>query len=556
MNWLLKSEQSPETLAELEAILLQNRQIAEVNRFFNPTSPLDLSVSAVGIDPAQVEKAKRRLNQALASQEEVMVFGDYDADGICATAVMWLTLHHLGYKAKPFIPHREKHGYGISHKAIDEILAGQPPGLIITVDNGIVAREPIARLQAAGIDVIVTDHHLPESETIDGKVQFQLPPAMATVHTTQLCGTTVAWMMAKELDSTVAEDLLDFCGIATIADQVPLVDANRSFACAGIAALRTTERVGLKELMGVANLVQSEIDATAINYGLAPRINAMGRLSHGLEALRLLCTSNVSRAQELMMTLQSTNLRRQDLTESMIAHAQLQAETWRDQHLIVAFSDLYHEGVIGLIAGRLMEQYSKPAIVIAVGEVTAKASARSVAGVNIVELIRQVRDDLLEVGGHPMAAGFGLVSEKVELVKQRLEELAKAQIDAHLLNPALVLDCLIPPKLLTSDLSQLLTRFEPFGSGNPEPVVGLQKVQLVDARTMGKTNKHLKLQISHPEWPKPLTAIAWNKASWLESLPLGAFVDVAGMIEINEWQGRKTLQLKLKDIKPTEISDV
>jgi len=547
MHWNVTSDSNPQNLADFESILLHNRGITVPSEFFNPLSPLELSLSSVGIDPNQVTIALKRLQYAHEQQEEILVFGDYDADGICAAAVMWLALHHAGYKAKPFIPHREKHGYGISHRAIDDILAGEPPKLIITVDNGIVAHEPIQRLRDAGIDVIVTDHHLPES---------QLPPALAIVHTTQLCGTTVAWMFAKALVPESVVDLLDFCGIATIADQVPLKNANRSFATAGIKALQKTQRVGLTELMAVANLDQARIDATAVNYGLAPRINAMGRLSHGLEALRLLCTSNVARARALMMTLQSTNVRRQDLTETMIAQAQLQADSWQDEHLIVVSSPDFHEGVIGLIAGKLMEQYHKPAIVIAVGKLSAKASARSVAGVNIVELIRQVRDDLTEVGGHPMAAGFGLLPDKIETVKHHLLKIAREQIRSQLLIPVVTLDCVIEAGLLSTELAAILEKFAPFGSGNTEPILGLKGMLVIDAQTMGKTNKHLRLLLSHPDLDKPLSAIFWNKADLAEQLKLGAPIEIASVIEINEWKGRKNLQLRLKDIKSIPLEAV
>jgi single-stranded-DNA-specific exonuclease len=538
MQWSLKSSTIPSSLNEVENILLKNRGIEDASAFFNPLHPVDLKLKAVGIDPKQMRKATMRLDQALKNQEDVLVFGDYDADGICSTAVLWLTLHNLGYKARPFIPHREKHGYGLSQKALDDILAAQKPDLIVTVDNGIVAHEAVARLNQVGVDVIITDHHQPEES---------LPPALAIVHTTQLCGTTVAWMLAREIDSEFVKSTLDLCGIATIADQVPLLQANRSFAYWGIEALKKTERVGLKQLCQVAELTMADLSTSSVNFGLAPRINAMGRLDHGLDALRLLCTSNPQRAQELVENLNYTNLRRQDLTESMVATAQAEAQTWVNEHIIVAYSTEYHEGVIGLIAGKLMEEFYKPAIVIAVGERVAKASARSIPGVNIVELIRQVRDDLLEVGGHPMAAGFGLLPEKIEVVKQLLQELARTQISSELLTPSIQVECELPFGQLSDKLVKLTETFEPFGQANPEPVFGLKQLKVVEAQAMGRDKKHLKLSVTTGDL-KPLTCIAWNRGFLAPKLEAGTIIDVAGVIEISEWNNRKTLQLKAKDI--------
>ncbi len=538
MQWQYLSSVIPQTLDELEAILLSNRQIADQALFFQPPHPFDLTLSDVGINAHQSELAVARLQTALDKQEDVLVFGDYDADGITSTAILWLTLHHLGYNARPFIPHREKHGYGLSDRALNDILAAKKPDLIVTVDNGIVAHQPVTRLNELGIDVIITDHHQPETT---------LPPALAIFHTTQLCGATVAWMLAKELDGEYVKTLLDLCGIATIADQVPLLSANRSFAFWGIKALQKTERMGLNELLMLAAIKPAEVNTTAINFGIAPRINAMGRLDHGMDALRLLCTTNHQRAQELVGNLNDTNIRRQDMTETMVNQALAESTLWMDEHIIIAHSPEYHEGVIGLIAGKLMEKYYKPAIVIAVGEKVAKASARSVVGVNIVELIRQVRDDLLEVGGHPMAAGFGLLPEKVEIVKKRLQAIAKEQISPELLVPSIHIECEVPFELLNEKLIKLTTQFEPFGQSNREPILAFKNLTVLDATEMGRDKKHLKLIVTADGF-KPLNCIAWNKGFLVSELISGAQVDIAGVVETNEWKGKKSVQMKVRDV--------
>lgn len=544
MRWNVLFPDKVNTLEQLNSALLSNRGISDQDEFFNPPSPLALSMADVGLSTEAVAQAVSIIKAH--RDKKILVFGDYDADGICATAVMWLTLHNLGYQVLPFIPHRSKHGYGISHKALDEILNDSPPDLVISVDNGIVAHQPIERLRAAGIDVIVTDHHQPEAK---------LPSATAIVHTTQLCGTTVAWMLAREIlqaslaqtpAASRAEGLLDLCGIATIADQVPLLKANRSFALFGVKALQTTNRPGIKALCLIAGSEISDISAETVNFTLAPRINAMGRLDHGLDALRLVCTGNLDKATQLANTLQVTNLRRQGLTDTMLKEAELQAEKWLDQHLIVVASPSYHEGVIGLIAGRLTEKYHKPAIAIAIGEETAKASARSVVGVNVVELIRMVKEDLLEVGGHPMAAGFGLLSEKVELVMDRLSVIARTEITADLLTPTLSVDCEIDTTLLTLELADLLQKFEPFGQANPKPMFKICGIKILDQQAIGKNQQHLKLLISDEDQTVTVTALGWN----MGHLAAGGLLrtrELCATVEVNTWKNRTQLQLHIKD---------
>jgi len=548
MQWNLLNPTNPNTLAELQAVLLANRGVSDVQSFLTPPQPSDLSLAEVGLDPVQVMAAVERIRQALKAQQKVLVFGDYDADGICATAVMWLTLHQLGCQATPFIPDRLKHGYGLSLLAIDEILAQGKPDLIVTVDNGIVAHPAVARLIAAGVEVLITDHHSPEAT---------LPAATQIVHTTQLCGTTVAWMFARELwrelkgQPAEADHLLDLCGVATIADQVPLREANRAFAYWGIEALKTTPRPGIKALCQVAEMTQLELTTNSIHYGIAPRINAMGRLEHGMDALRLLCTSNLERAQVLAQSISLTNVKRQTLTSELLEIALAESKVWESEHLIIVDSPAYHEGVIGLIAGKLMETYYKPAIVIAVGETKAKASARSIAGVNIVDLIRLVRDDLLEVGGHPMAAGFGLLSEKIPLVKKRLLALAKTEIKPEQLQPQITIECLVGPALLTEATCSMIQKLAPFGQGNPEPVLGLPEMKVLDLHFIGQQKQHLKLLVApaNDTAARPVTALGWNLSQQAAGWEPGQTADLAVCLEMNEWRNKRSLQLKIKDVR-------
>lgn len=546
MKWKLLNSTAVNNSKKLKKILIENRDIQDADAFFQPINPFDISLESVDIDVDQLTQSIDRIRQAIEKEEKISVFGDYDADGICATAILWTTLNKLGAKAFPFIPNREKHGYGISQVAIDEILQAGKPDLVITVDNGIVAFDEVEQLVSHGIDVIVTDHHQPESK--DDQLIF--PNATQVVQSTKLCGATVAWIIARELDLEMAKENLDLAGIATIADQVPLTDANRSFAKYGIEALQETTRPGLLSLINKANSKKEEIDSTKINYVIAPRINAMGRLEDGLDALRLLCTKSQAKATQLSSLLDETNDRRKDLTFDMVNEAQSQAEQWRDDNIIIVHSTEYHEGVIGLIAGRLSEKYYKPAIAISVGDVTAKASARSVFGVNIVELIRQVKSDLLAVGGHPMAAGFGVEVDKMEMVIDKLKQLALKEIDQNLLEPVAEVDCILDKDMVSIESFDLVAQFEPFGQRNPVPIFQINDLELVDAKTIGKENNHIKLLLQGKDGL--ITCLGWNKADKLDQLSPGKKIDILATLQLNVWNGRKSIQLVMKDLKVKE----
>ncbi|MBU0576533.1 single-stranded-DNA-specific exonuclease RecJ [Patescibacteria group bacterium] len=546
MRWNILESTIPQSENELRNILIKTRGLEKKDElFFSPLNPTKISIQEVGLDAGQLKKAVKRILKAIEKKEKVVIFGDYDADGVCATAILWQALYKMGCQVIPFIPLREKHGYGLSDKALDDLLAKDKPDLIITVDNGIVAHKSAQRVLDAGIDLIITDHHQPEDK---------LPSAVAVVHSTQLCGATVSWMFAREISKSagykIAKDWqLDLTAIATIADQVPLRDANRSFAKFGLEALRKSKRVGFKALLTHAGLNQNNIDSQSVGFGIAPRINAMGRLGHSLDALRLLLTNNKSKAEQLAQVLSETNIARQDMTYEMYGHALSQSENWKQEHIIIVHCDKYHEGVVGLIAGRLMEQFYKPVIVISVGDGIGKASARSVPGVNIVELIREVRDDLLDVGGHPMAAGFGLEASKLDRVITRLKKLAKETIDKELLKPSINVEVVIPFLLINEKTVKMINEFAPFGQGNEEPILGFKNVEVLQVFTMGADNQHLKIVGKGDDGVTPINFLFWRKGSLREKITLGDKIDVAGVLELNKWNGKKSMQIRVKDVK-------
>ena len=547
-------------------LLLENRGISskkERENFLQPPDPYLLKPQDVKIKEPILKKALQRIKQAIKNGESIVVYADYDADGITAGTIMWETLHELGAKVMPYIPHRESEGYGLSIKGIDNCISEYKPQLIITVDHGITAKDKVAYAKSRGIDTIVTDHHV---------LPLALPDCLI-VHTTALCGAGVAWFVAKELISSQSavglakpdlasqdsrqfntedfkQELLALAGIGTIADMVPLLRANRGIAKWGLAALNKTQRVGLRALIAEAGITQGEIDTYAVSHLLAPRLNAMGRLVHAMDALRLLCTKQKTRASDLAQKLGLTNRERQQLTldTTLMAKDIVGVEAKNKKLLFIVHSD-FNPGIIGLVAGKLVEAFYRPTIVVARGETVSRASARSIAGFNIVEAIRSCRELLIDVGGHPMAAGFTVETQKLELLKTQLEALARSKLDAEKLTRRLKIDLELPLELVTDKLWKDLQILSPFGMSNPEPVFATRHVKITDMRLVGREGKHIKIKFKVESSKfKVIEAIGFGMGELYGHLRVGQTVDIAYTLDMNEWNGDKTLQLKIKDI--------
>lgn len=545
-KWEIRfAESRLETVQDILSCLLLNRAMgekADIERFLHAPDPYSLTARDVGVDGNALAVALGRIAKAIAEKESVVVYADYDADGITAGTIMWETLHNLGANVMPYIPHRAEEGYGLSKKGIDAVVSSYKPGLIVTVDHGITAWEKVEYAKNFGVDVIVTDHHVKPDKL----------PDCTIVHTTNLCGAGVSWFVAKELlaaskiPSSQSLELIALAAIGTIADMVPLIGANRSIVKHGLAAINATTRVGLLALIEEAGLSLGDIRTYNVSHVLAPRLNAMGRLVHAMDALRLLCTKKKEKAILLAQKLGETNKERQIMTADTAAHAKEFVKGSTKKLLFVSDSS-YNQGVIGLVAGRLVEEYYRPSVVLAQGEVITKASARSIPGFNIVEAIRSASDLLIDVGGHPMAAGFTVETKNLGELQKRLEERAEKQITDEMLVKTLRVDAEIPFRLIDERLWAGIRDFEPFGLGNPEPVFVTRAVDVVDARVVGNGNKHLKLQFADEE-VGVMDGIAFNMGDLYGKLLSGGRVDIAYSIDMNEWNGKRKLQLKIKDI--------
>ncbi len=542
MKLKYKAKTIPKSLGELQDILLKNRGIEDKDSFFTVTSPFELSLSEVELDREQLDGVLLRLKKAKENNEYIVIFGDYDADGISASAILWQALFKLGFNVKPFIPHRTKHGYGVSIKAIKEVIEDKKPDLVITVDNGIVAHEPIKYLRDLGIDVVVTDHHHPEKK--DDNLIY--PPANYIFHSTKLCGATVAWMLVRELDQEMARQSLDLCALATVADQVPLVGANRSFVIAGIEAIKTTQRLGLKKLLEKTVKDIDGINTDTIGYIIAPRINAVGRLGEGVVALRLLCTESNSQATRLVDEVIKVNEQRKTLTYELLKQAEETVMEQKDENIIITASEEYHEGILGLIAGSLLQKYAKPVIAIKLAKKEAKASVRSVAGINIVEFLRQIKDDFLTIGGHPLAGGFSFEVVKFAEVKHKLFALAQEQFSEDLLVKELAVECVLPLSLINEEVVEMIESFKPFGQQNPKPIFEVRNVSIQEVSSMGKNGEHLRIMVGNKD--HYLKAIGWRMGKLSKQLELDDKVTVVGTLGFNVWNNRKSIQMILEEI--------
>ena len=532
--------------------LLENRGIKskkEIEEFLNPKLK-KVTIKSIGIDKKQLKNAIARIASAIKNKEQIVVFGDYDVDGITGTAILWETLNSMGAKVMPYIPHRIDEGYGLSIKGIENVKnIYKDLKLIITVDNGIVANKAVDFANEQKIDVIITDHHvLPKNN----------PNASAIVHTTKLCGAGIAWMLSKQIKNN-EDNHLELVALATVADLVPLKGANRTLLKFGLDKLRKTKRRGLLELFKEAGLEKQMIGVYEIGHIIAPRLNAMGRLEYAMDSLRLICTTDQRRAEDLAHLLGATNKERQDLTLQMVLHAVekvstssrsagLRGASETQKKLLFIAVESYEQGVIGLVAGKIVEEFYRPAIVVAIGEKFSKASARSISGFNMIEFIRTASEFLVDAGGHPMAAGFTVETAKLSQLQKALEDRAKTLLNKDLLSRSLRIDMELPISLIDLNLYESLQKLGPFGMGNPEPTF-ISKVIIEDMRLVGMEGKHLKLVVSSQRLGIKFDGIGFGLGKRASEFKIGDKINIVYVIDRDEWNANVRLQLKIKDLR-------
>ncbi len=501
--------------------------------------------------PASVD----RLQSAIRAGEKIAVYGDYDTDGVTATALLVQVLRVLGADVQPYIPDREGEGYGLNHEALKK-LKNEGVAVVLTVDCGIRSLEEAETARAIGLDLIISDHHHPSDE---------LPRALAVVNPKQpgdvypdkdLAGVGIAYKIAQGLIRPLnprpainGSDVLDLVALGTVADLASLTGENRVLVRQGLNVLNKPRREGLKSLMTIARLKPGGIDSTAIGFMLGPRLNAAGRLESALAAYELLTTTDIMRAGQLAMQLEQQNRDRQELTRQAQARArEIALATHPDAALLFAADADFRPGVVGLAAARLTDEFYRPSVVATItGDVT-KGSARSIREFHITEAFDQCKDLLTKHGGHAAAAGFTAPTANLEALAQRLRQIAEQQLGHLDLRPTVRVNAEVPLQDVTGELMKGLQQFEPCGYGNPSPLLATRGLSVAHARPVGGEGKHLKLTLT--DGRVTVDAIAFNQGYWHNNLP--ARVDVAYHLEMNEWNGEKRIQLNVRDLRAAE----
>ncbi|MBP7786281.1 MAG: single-stranded-DNA-specific exonuclease RecJ [Longilinea sp.] len=506
-------------------------------------------------DPFQMigmEDAVARILSAISMGEEIVVYGDYDVDGVTATALLVQVLQQMGGKARAYIPNRFDEGYGLNNEALD-VLAQEQVRLVITVDCGIRSPVEAEHARSCGMDMIITDHHHPKDE---------IPNAWAVICPRQegdpypdknLAGVGLAFKLAQALllrhpvEGVSAEDWLDLVALGTVADLVPLVGENRGLVRAGLRILRMGRRQGVLSLAQAAGLNPERLTAGDISFGLAPRLNAAGRLESALAAFAMLMSTDPMEAGPLAQKLDDQNRQRQKITQEIQQAAELMAAEEVSPHLIFAVHPEFNSGVVGLAASRLVEAYYRPAIVGQIGEETTRASCRSIPIFHITKALDECADLLVRHGGHAMAAGFTVSNHQLEELRVRLQAIAERELADQELVPSLRADIELPLSEIRPSLLPYLDQLQPTGTNNPEAVFVARNLWVTNSRTVGAEKKHLKLTVT--DGSITYDAIAFRQGHWQDQMPES--VDLMFTFEKNNFQGREYLQLNVKDIQPS-----
>ena len=518
-------------------------------------------------DPRQLAgmtTAGDRIWYALDHGETIAIYGDYDVDGVTATALMVQTLEHLGGRVIPYIPNRFEEGYGLNTEALNHLKKDNCVTLVITVDCGIRSPDEALFCREIGLDLIISDHHHP--------LEGNIPPAYAVVNPKQpgdsypdkhLAGVGIAYKISEALisdhgasprnSSLRLEDLQDLVALGTVADLAPLVGENRALVRRGLREIRRTRRQGLYSLAAAANMEIGRTTAGQIGFILGPRLNAAGRLESAKQSLELLCTSDWMRAGQIAQELDSQNRKRQELTRQTQEKAEALATAEEPNPILLFAADEgFNPGVVGLAASRLAEVYYRPAIVAAKGPEETRGSCRSIPEFHITDALDRCADLLVRHGGHMAAAGFTVRNKNLPELIRRLKALAVEQLGAQELRPTLLADGELPLSDLDFDLLGEISRLEPTGYGNPEARFVSRGAKVKTSRAVGTDGKHLKLTLED-ERGATVDAIGFRLGHLREGLR--PRVDVIYALESNEYNGRTSLQLNMKDIKAAGTPD-
>jgi len=496
-------------------------------------------------------QAVSRVYRALLSGENMAIYGDFDTDGITATALLVQGLSSLGAKVTPYLPHRVNEGHGLRTSALEK-LSQQGVSLVITVDCGITGIAEVKKARRLGIDIVITDHHTPLDEIPQATavVDPKLPDSAYPF--SELAGVGVAFKLFEALLKSLGKEselgtLLDLVTLGTVADVMPLVSENRYLVKQGLRLLNTSPRLGIREMITQAGLTMGSLDTDSISWVLAPRLNTTGRLEHAMPSYQLLMTDSADEAHKLSQWLEQKNAERQRLTTKVVSNARESILAEGIAPILVVGSEDYPAGIIGLAAGRISEEFYRPTVVIKTGKQLSNGSCRSIPEFNIIQALNQCRHLFTNFGGHPQAAGFTLPTKNLPRLKKALLELASAGLAGVDLRPHLDIDAEIRLTDLGGDTFPALGKLAPFGKGNPHPTFLSRKVEVIDCRVMGASGEHLKLRLRQDGflWD----GVAFQAGDYLKEI--ASLMDIVYNLEVDQWRGEERLRLNLLDFAPT-----
>ena len=568
-KWIIKKDDAPTVkkfsaelgVTELTAKILIHRGITEVEDakiFLSPeTAPFHDPFLMKGM-----RDAVERIIVAIEGEEKICVYGDYDVDGMTASAILTRTLKKLGAKVENYIPARSE-GYGLNIPALKKISEGGVT-LLITVDCGISNEEQISAV-AENLDVIVTDHHLPALEKVTSAVAVVDPNQFDCDYPEKnLCGAGVAFKLSQALFQevqgknfqTYTSDI-ELAALATVADLVPLVGENRKIVKLGLKEMIQTKNLGLKSLIEVAQLGGKKISTGHIAFQIAPRLNSVGRLESASEGLKLLLTEDESQAKILAARLNSINQQRKDIEAEMLAFAEKKVAKLREERegnlsTLVIDGENWNGGVIGLTASKLVEKYNLPTIILSVVGEDARGSCRSISSLHIKTALDSMAEIFDQYGGHSQAAGFSIKTKKIPELKKRFDDYVRSHLSDEDFLPVLMVDALINPANLTLNDAREFEKFEPFGLGNPKPVLACKNIRAEQAKVIGKDANHLSFIIQDGD--KKIRATAWEKGTFATLLK-NESIDFAYEPEINEWQETFSVQCMVNYLAPSKVEN-
>jgi single-stranded-DNA-specific exonuclease len=545
-------------ISPLLAQLLLNRGITETETAQQFLAP-DLNRLHDPFLFREMERAVKRLQQAIADQELVLIYGDYDVDGITSISLIVRVLaRYLPGRLLYYIPKRLEEGYGLHLASLEKAFA-KGVRLVVTVDCGINAISEAAYLKDQGVDLIITDHHEPQDTLPDAYAIINPKVLDCGYPFPQLAGVGVAFKLLQGLARVMPEigprlfNNLDLVAFGTVADIVPLLEENRIMVKYGLEKLNRTDNIGLQALIEVLGLKNREINCGHIGFILAPRINAAGRLGNPSVGVKLFLTADAEQAEQFAKDLDQENQNRQEIESAVLTEAQMQIEAepqLAEEHALVLAGEGWHLGVIGIVASRLVELYHKPVILIGFDGEEGRGSGRSIAGFNLFAAVDRCGEYLLKFGGHEFAAGLAIARDQFPKFKAAFLKIAKEWLRPEDLQPTLRVEGLVDLNGVTLDMVRELEKLAPCGPSNPTPVFGCRALSLIGFRSVGENGKHLKLKVKSANAIRE--GIGFNLGFLHPELACTQEVDLAFSLEENVWNGSVTVQLNLKDVQTNE----